>query len=164
MILSELFTPVFLVRLIATLIGTAGFSILFRVRPRLLPYAVIGGGITYAVYYFTDILLGSVFAAGLLAAIAFSIYSELMARIKRAPAVVFLLPSAISIVPGGSLYHTMINLLSQNYVAAWEYLLEALRIGIGIAGGMAAVSLLVNLINGLRHHIKAGKKKKKENS
>ena len=140
-----MFDSVFWIQLVTSFLGTAGFAILFRIRLRHLPAAILGGGLTYAIYFVVTQLSASVFAAAFVASACSALYSEILARVKRAPAVVFLLPCAIPIVPGGSLYRAMVQLISQNFAGAWQYLLETLKVGIGIAGGMVAVSLMVQL-------------------
>lgn len=152
--MNGIFTSTFYIQLITSLFGSAGFALLFKMRARYLPYAILGGGLTYAAYYFGGVLTSSVFAAGFVGSAASAVFSELCARIKKAPAIVFLVPCAIPIVPGGSLYRTMLNLISQNFDAAWFYLMETLKVGIGIAGGIVTVSLCFSLSMGVKNHIR----------
>ena len=151
--MNEILTPTFYIQLVTSLFGSAGFALMFKMRARYLPFAIVGGGLTYAAYYFGWVLASSVFAAGFLGAAVSALFSEICARIKRAPALIFLVPCAIPIVPGGSLYRTMLNLISQNYPEAWFYLLETLKVGIGIAGGIVTVSLCFSLTVGIRNHL-----------
>ncbi len=151
--MNEILTSTFYIQLITSLFGSAGFALLFKMRARYLPFAVIGGGLTYAAYYFGGALTSSVFAAAFAGSAASAIFSEICARVKRAPALIFLVPCAIPIVPGGSLYRTMLNLISQNFDAAWFYLVETLKVGIGIAGGIVTVSLCFSLSTGVRNHL-----------
>ncbi len=143
----------FFIQLITSLLGSAAFAILFRIRPKHLPMAMIGGGITYFVYFLINYFFSSVFAAAFIASAISAIYAEACARFKEAPAIVFVLPCAIPIVPGGSLYRTMFNLISQDLNVAMQYLLETLKIAIGIAGGLAAVSLIFHLVNAIIFYI-----------
>lgn len=155
-----MFDSIFWIQLVTSFLGTAGFAILFRIRLRHLPAAILGGGLTYAIYYVVAQLSLSVFAAALIASACSAVYSETLARVKRAPAIVFLLPCAIPIVPGGSLYRAMVRLISQDFAGAWQYLLETLKVGIGIAGGMVAVALIVQLITAVIAQHKKGKENK----
>ena len=108
---------------------------------------------TYVFYYLTEALTGSLFLAGLLSSLAFSLYSEIMARVKRAPAVVFLLPCAIPIVPGGSLYYSMSALIARDTALALSFLTNAVMIGIGIAAGTVVVSVLFSAYRGIRQKL-----------
>ena len=147
----------FLIELIAALLGTVAFAIMFRLPQRFLHIATIGGGITYFVYYAISLYFSSLFAAAFLSSALSAIYAELCARRFRAPAIVFSLLCAIPIVPGGSLYRTMVNLISEDYPNAWFFFKQTLIIVIGIAGGLALISLAVHLINSAIAHFKAKK-------
>ena len=153
--MNEILTPTFYIQLITSLLGSAGFSLLFKIRLRYLPYAILGGGLTYAAYYFGGLLTSSVFAGSFIGAAVSALFSEIFARVKRAPALIFLVPCAIPIVPGGSLYRAMLSLISQDFPNAWFYLIETLKVGIGIAGGIVTVSLCFSLSMGIKNHLKA---------
>jgi uncharacterized membrane protein YjjB (DUF3815 family) len=60
----------FWIHVVAALIGTAAFAVTFRLNPRHLPLAILGGGITFAVYEVVYSELHSVFAAAFLASSA----------------------------------------------------------------------------------------------
>lgn len=139
----------FLIQMVAALIGTAAFAVMFRLKPRHLPWAIIGGGVTFLVYELVNGSLHSVFAAAFLSSAISAVFSEFCARWKRAPAAIFTLLCAIPIVPGGSLYRTMFCLISKDFSATAVYLGETVAIAIGIAGGLAAISLLLHLVNGI---------------
>lgn len=139
----------FFVQLVTSLIGSAAFAVLFRIRLKHLPVAMLGGGICYFVYFIINYQFSSVFAAAFIATAISAVYAEICARFQEAPAIIFVLPCAIPIVPGGSLYRAMFNLISQNISLAMQYLMETLKIAIGIAGGLAAVSLIFHLVNSI---------------
>jgi uncharacterized membrane protein YjjB (DUF3815 family) len=149
----------FLIQMVAALIGTAAFAVMFRLNPRHLPWAIVGGGVTFLVYELVNGSLHSVFASAFLSSAVSALYSEFFARWKRAPAAIFTLLCAIPIVPGGSLYRTMFCLISKDFSATGVYLGETVAIAIGIAGGLAAISLLVHLINGIFVHFHKKRKK-----
>ncbi len=134
-----------LIQLVAALLGTVGFSLMFRIDKKHLLAATLGGGFTFFVYYLLNYLTGSLFAAAFFSSCASAIYSELFARLQRAPTVIFILPCAIPIVPGGSLYNAMFNLISKNLDLAWRHLADTLTVAIGVAGGLAAISLIFHV-------------------
>ena len=149
----------FLIQMVAALIGTAAFAVMFRLNPRHLPWAIVGGGMTFLVYELVNGSLDSVFASAFLSSAVSAVYSEFCARWKRAPAAIFTLLCAIPIVPGGSLYRTMFCLISKDFSATGVYLGETVAIAIGMAGGLAAVSLLVHLIHGIAVYFQKKRKK-----
>lgn len=148
-----------IVMLIAGIFGTVGFSILFGVRAKHLPFAALGGIIACAVYILTASL--GVFISSTISAFVATLYGEIMARMRRAPVVTFLTPSIIVLVPGGALYYTVSNILSKNYVAASEYGLDTLDACLGIAAGIIVASLISNVIVGLIKKSKLKKENKK---
>ena len=88
------------------MVGTIGFSILFRSDKKRILCNAIGGALTCFIYvaccHYTDNLLIQNFFPALFA----SIYAEVMARAVKAPATPILACSIIPLVPGGKLYYT----------------------------------------------------------
>jgi len=101
-----------LIRCVSALIGTVGFALIFSIGTKRLVWASLGGLLTWVMYELAILFGGGPLIAAFASSLFMSLYSEAMARIVRAPTVVFLFPSAIPIVPGGSLYYSMYNLIS----------------------------------------------------
>ena len=156
-----MWTSFFFVQLIASFVGSAAFAVIFKTRPKHIPWAALGGTITYFIYYIIEFSFSSLFAAAFFASVVSALYSEFCARIFRAPTTIFLIPCAIPIVPGGSLYYTMFNLISKDVDPALMYFSNTLSVAIGIAGGIAAVTLAFHFFNGAMAHLHA--KRQSEN-
>jgi uncharacterized membrane protein YjjB (DUF3815 family) len=146
-----------LIQMITALLGTVAFAVMFRLPVRFLHIATVGGGITYFVYYVISFHFTSLFAAAFFSTALSALYSEFCARRFRAPAIVFSLLCAIPIVPGGSLYRTMVNLISEDYLNAWFYFQQTVTITIGIAGGLALISLTFHIVNSAIARVSAKK-------
>ena len=131
-----------IIKIIAGTIATFGFAILFRLKPSHWVFAMIDGLFACICYFAFTELFGGNFLPNLLAAFVASVFADLFARICKAPSTVFILPGCIALVPGGSLYYAMSNLLSENRDVAVEYFLTTLTVGIAIGGGIIAASLL----------------------
>ena len=131
-----------LIKIVAGTVATLGFAILFRLKPSHWPFAMLDGLFACICYFGFTELFGGNFLPNLLAAFVASIFADLFARICKAPSTVFILPGCIALVPGGSLYYAMSNLLSENREMALEYFLTTLTVGIAIGGGIIASSLL----------------------
>ena len=153
--MSEFFTAAFFIQLLTACLGTLGFAVLFRVQVKHLPFAGACGILTYALYYTVAFFGGSLFVAAFAASAAATVFSECCARLRRAPALVFLVPGAIPIVPGGDLYYTMRYLLSGDFNICADYLVRALLVGIGIAGGIVTVSAALGLFTTTKKNAKA---------
>ena len=148
----------FWIQMLTAVIGTVGFSLIFRVRTIHLPFAALGGLITYFVYYSLEQIGWNLFLISFLGAVAGAVYSEIAARIRRAPVIVFVLPSMVPIIPGGALYRTMDALINERYDALFNNFGGTVSIGLGMAGGIVAVSVVAALIVGATEQ---GKEKRK---
>lgn len=142
------------IKIIAGTIATLGFAILFRLKPSHWPFAMIDGLFACICYFAFTELFGGNFLPNLLAAFAASVFADLFARLCKAPSTVFILPGCIALVPGGTLYYAMSNLLSENREMALEYFLITLTIGIAIGGGIIAASLLRVTIQAISRKLK----------
>ncbi len=144
--MRDFFSAEFFVCSVTSLIGTLGFAIVFRVRAFHVSFVGICGLLTYVIFYTVEFFGSSLFVASFVSAGFCALFSEIFARYKKAPAVIFLLPGSIPIVPGGDLYHTMKYLLAGDFETAFAYMLSAIKTGVGIAGGIVAVSVVCKLI------------------
>lgn len=152
--MRDFFTLSFFLQSLTACGGTLAFAVLFKVRAKHLPFAGICGVLTYILYYTVTFLGGSLFAAAFASTVAAAVFSECCARLRRAPAPVFLVPGTIPIVPGSDLYYTMRYLLSGDAAEFTYYLVRAVLVGLGIGGGIVTVSLVFGLLLGHKHEIK----------
>jgi uncharacterized membrane protein YjjP (DUF1212 family) len=132
----------FLVECIAGAIGCLGFSFLFNVHGKGIVLCMLGGVICWGAYCLTMILGGSENMATLIASFVTAIYSEVMARVRKCPAIGYLVLGLIPLIPGSSLYYTM------NYAVRGNMEMFSLRgmKTIELAGLMAAGILLVSTV------------------
>ncbi len=132
---------VVIVKMITAMLGSLGFSILFYIKPQKLPLAALGGLLTCGVYLGVQSLLGGELVPNLAATFIGAVFSEVLARLTKAPVPVYLLPCLIPLVPGGMLYKTMNHFIRGAYGAAGNCGLTALAVAVGIAGGIMAASV-----------------------
>jgi uncharacterized membrane protein YjjB (DUF3815 family) len=119
-------------------VASLAFAVLFRVNKRHLLWAGLGSIITFAIYY---LLEKNLFFAAIISAVFTALYSELSARIHKAPTLVFLITGIIPTVPGKYLYQTMRYLLEQNSALALQNFLDTMKIALGIAAGVVGVAI-----------------------
>ena len=132
-----------IVKIIAGVLGTVGFAILFRLKPLHWIYAGMDGLIACVSYFlFLNIFSNDIFITNLLSAFICAFGAEIFARIAKAPSTVFLLPGIIVLVPGSTLYYTMSNLLNENYIEAGHNLLLTAEVAIALGGGIIGASIL----------------------
>ncbi|MBQ1260676.1 MAG: threonine/serine exporter family protein [Clostridia bacterium] len=161
--MSDFFTTQLLVRLITSFICSIAFAVVYRVAPRHLIYGGISGFITYFVYHTVIFFAHSVFAAAFVSTMFAAIFAEVAARKRRAPTIVFLVPGVIPTVPGGDLYRGMRGLLAGNTAESTFYFLNTIKIGLGIAGGIVAISILFGTLTDRIAAAKARKAKTQQN-
>lgn len=145
-----LFTPELIMRLIASLVASCAFAIVFKMAPRHLPYAALSGALTYFVYHLVLYFNQTLLLAAFLSTVAGAIFSEVYARVRRTPTMTILYPAVIPIVPGGSLYYWVQHLFSGDNVLASTYLGETLAVGLGIACGIVVISLAFRIIYNIK--------------
>jgi len=96
-----------LVQLIAACVGSLGYALIFNVRRRDVLWATFGGFLSWSVFLIVKHVGGSDPICCFSAAFLLTVYAELMARVRRSPATVFLVAGAIPLFPGASLYRTV---------------------------------------------------------
>lgn len=129
-----------LVECIAGAIGCLGFSFLFNVHGKGISLCMLGGVLCWAAYCLAEGLGGGDGMATFIASFMVAIYSEVMARVRKCPAIGFLVLGLIPLIPGASLYYTM------NYAVRGNmemFSLQGMKT-IELAGLMAAGILLVS--------------------
>ena len=93
--------------LVSVFWAVIGFSMIFRVRKELIPCTAAGSVLSWflyrSVFYYTE----QIFLSCMVAASLTALYAEFMARWKKAPATIFLIPSVLPLIPGSNLYYMM---------------------------------------------------------
>ena len=139
------------VMLITAAISTFGFSILFYVHPRRLLVATLGGVLTCGMYLLAGYLLGGELIPNMLGALVGAGFSEIMARVTKAPVPVYMVPCVITLVPGSKLYATMFSIVTGDFETAALVGMSTLEIALGIAGGIVIASVLGIMLRSRRH-------------
>ena len=144
--MTDFFTLKLLICLITSFSGSVTFALLFNVKSKHLVMGSICGLITYAVYYTVEFFTEMEFFAAFASAVFTALFSEIAARKKRAPVMVFLIPGIIPTVPGGALYRTMRHLIAYEWNLSLDAFLTTMKIALGIAGGIVAVPMIMGII------------------
>lgn len=126
----------------------AAFSVAFNMRGKTLIFASLGGALGWFVYLLWNPLQNDILQF-FLGTVAISIYSEIMARMHKAPVTGYLLVALLPMVPGGGIYYTMEYCIIGNT----DLFLETGLHTLGIAGALAMGILLVSSFVRLWHII-----------
>lgn len=130
--------------------ATMGFGIVFNIRGKYLLLASLGGTLGWFIYSGLAPYIASEIPRYCIASVGITFFSEMMARIFKTPATLYLPAAIIPLVPGGGIYYTMENCVNGEVTAA-------LNTGIhtfGIAGSMAIGIMMVPAFLQLIHLIK----------
>ena len=142
------FITTFVLPVIYAFFASFGFAILFQIHGIEMIYTSIGGGLSWAVYLFvahcfpaeTDV------RAYLFASMSIALYSEIMAIIRKRPALLYSTIAIFPIVPGAAILRTMEYLVqneTEKFIAQGIYSLQVSgAIAIGILFGSSAVRLV----------------------
>ncbi len=149
-----------IIQVICAGIGTLGFALFFNVRRSHLPMATLGGALSWVCYLLVFHQNKSFFLASLVAALAICLWSETLARIRKAPANTFLIPGIVPLLPGSALYRCMSAVVHQDMDIFIQKGTETLMVAVGIAGGILIASELVRLFFSVRLHHQRAKAKK----
>lgn len=128
--------------LLSSFLASLGFGVLFNIKGNKLLLAGIGGSIGGVVYHMALQYDCSEMLAMFVGSVAFSLYSEICARLCKTPVTTFIICALIPLVPGGGMYRMMLQAI-QGHVD------EALAIGldtISIAGVLVLGILVVSTI------------------
>ena len=129
-----------LIQLIAALVSTAGFCLMYHLPRRHIPLAAGGAAACWAVYLLLRSRIGNLFYLVLLVSIFSAAYAEIAAKYAKAPATLFLIPALIPLVPGSYVYYMMLSLVQDNYIATRRYGLLTAQWAIGLAAGISLVA------------------------
>ena len=130
----------FMIQSLACCVGVVGFSFLFNVRGKGLVLCMVGAIVCWGVYTLVLLFGGDENTAMFIGSMYAAIHAEIMARVRKCPAIGFLIMALLPLIPGSSLYYTM------NYAVRGEMALFASKgmSTIIFAGLMAAGVLLIS--------------------
>ena len=145
-------------------IGTLGFGLLFNVPLKRCFFAVICGMFCWSVYLIASPItlpgISPVLLASIAGGIACTLYSEVMARINKTPATIFLIAGLIPLVPGRTLYYTMAYIVQQDRDMVISKGLDTLLTCVGIGIGVVIVSVLFQIGTNWKKNLAARSEKR----
>ena len=134
-----------LIQCIAAFIGCIGFSLIFNIHGPGMLLCALGGAVSWAVYCLTAHLGHSEVMCYFFSALTAAVYSEAMARIRKYPAISYLVVSVFPLIPGSGIYYTTNHLLIGDMSGFADRGKQTIAIAGVIAVGILIVSTLVRL-------------------
>lgn len=98
---------------VACFIGCIGFAILFNIHGPALFLTSLGGMQVWAIYLITVDVSGSDLTGYFWGSVFAAVYSEIMARVRKCPAITYLAVSIFPLLPGAGLYYTMTHIVNK---------------------------------------------------
>ena len=141
----------FIIQLIASFVGCLGFAIYFNIHGPGGLLCVLGGTLSWAVYLCVLAFSKNDILAYFIAAITSAAYSEAMARIRKYPAISYLVVSIFPLIPGASIYYTTYDIVRGNMEGFASKGTHTIAIAGAIAVGILIVSTVVRLHTVWRH-------------
>ena len=142
------------IQCLVSFIGCVGFAIYFNIHSWGVLLCSLGGLLTWAGYLLAMELGCGVVGANFWAAVVAATYSEVMARVRKFPALSYLVVSAFPLLPGAGIYYTMSYILQNNTDAAWAKGTETAAVAGVMAVGILLVSTAFRVLNVLKAHRK----------
>lgn len=139
--------------MIAAMVGTVAFSLLFGVPRRYYPCCGLIGGAGWLVYS----LASAVFApegAALAATIVVMLLSRASAVWLRCPATIFLISGIFPLVPGAGIYWTSYYIVTEQLNLALHTGYEAVKTAVAIVLGIVFVFEIPQGVFGVFHRIR----------
>lgn len=148
-ILTDYLLPVFF-----AFLSSAFFAIIYNVQGLGVLICSLGGALGWLVYLLSAPLLQSDIAQMFAAAVAISIYAEVMARKRKFPVTGYQLVAILPLVPGGGIYYTMEHAINGEIDAFLASFLHTLGVAGAIAVGVLLVSSIVRMWQNIHHNRK----------
>ncbi len=133
-------------------VACAGFVIVFNVHGHGNLLCALGGAITWAAYCIALALGCQPLLCCFVATCVAAAFSEIMARVRKYPAISYLVISIVPLIPGAGVYYAVQQMIRGNMELAAEHGLNALATAGVMAAGILVVSSTVRMWT-------AGKKK-----
>lgn len=147
---------------LGSVIGSLGMTFVFGVEKKHIVWALLSAFLCCASYEIGMLCGLELFLSAFVASFITAAYSDVMAHVLKVPATVLIIIGILPLVPGSSLYYTMLGAVQSDMTMFSHYGQSALFLAAGIALGIisvTAVSRPVNAMLGERMHGKADKRK-----
>lgn len=130
-----------IIQIFSAFIGSLGFALFFNMKGKQLAAAGIGGALTWIVYLLVQPGFDGYFIPYLVASIFVGIFAEIMARVGKAPATIFLTTAAVPLIPGSGLYYTMLGIVEKDEEVMMLNANNTITIALAIALGFIITAI-----------------------
>lgn len=142
-----------IIQILMGFIGSFGFAVLYNIRGKRLVMASLGGFLSWTLFVILSQFIDNEPVNYFIVALAISLYAEIMARCLKTPTTIFITTSLIPLIPGGSLYYTMVYAFQSDSVNFIDKGIDTLLLASALALGIIVAATVTKTIT--RFRIKA---------
>ena len=125
-------------QIIAAIIGTFSFSVLFSIPLEYTPYCAMSGGISWLVYLISTNFCTPTIST-LVASMVVVFISRILAVYKKSPATLYLIAGIFPLVPGAGIYWTTYYLVNNDLLTALNTGYSAVKTAMALVLGIVFV-------------------------
>lgn len=138
-------------QLFTSFVSSAGFAVLFNIPRRHIGFCGLVGMIGWAAYIVLLHLPADPILATLAASFAITVLSQLLAKLRKAPIILFSVAGIVPLVPGGVAYDAMRNVVLNQYDVAVQKAFEVFMLSGAIAFGLVFSEVINQIIRRAGH-------------
>lgn len=134
-----------LVTCFVSFVACVGFVIVFNIHGHGNLLCALGGAITWGAYCVALYFGCSNYLCCFIATCAAAVFSELMARVRKYPAISYLVISLLPLIPGAGIYYCALYAIRGDTAMAFQYGIDTLAVAGVMAAGILVISTAVRM-------------------
>ena len=134
-----------LITCLVSFVSGTGFVIVFNIHGRGKLLCALGGVVTWGAYCIAERFGCDSLLCFFIATCVASVFSEAMARVRRYPAISYLVVSLLPLIPGAGIYYTALYAIRGDMTLAAQYGINTLATAGVMAAGILVVSTAVRM-------------------
>lgn len=140
-----------LIQIAAGFVGTIGFALLFNIHGKRLVMASLGGLLSWSLFVLFHHWIASEPIVYFIVSCLTSVYAEIMARVLKTPTTSFIITALIPLIPGASLYYTMVYAFQGDVTTFFPKAVYTLELAAALALGVIVSTTFVRVFHRLTH-------------
>ena len=148
---------------IFAIIATLGWTVFFNAPKEDLLHCSLNGAIGWVVFVILSRYTENSVFSNFVASFVVNLLSEILARKLKKPAILYIIPGIIPLVPGLGIYNTMLHMIQGSYIKAIEIGTQVALVAGGIVLGMVVVTSCVKVYYKIKNEKTIKMENKKSN-
>ena len=128
-----------IINVAVSFLSTFGYCIIFNIPKRQLVFCGLLGVVNWMIYFTMTAFNVSDVLATFAATCAIVLLSRILARVRKCPVTIFLIPGIIPTIPGSMLYYTAYYFFTSDMEMCGKYGFSAIKIIFAIVFAIVAV-------------------------